>query len=255
MKKTLIALMALAGVACGASSSSYNELTSSLKTGMMYAWDFNAGSAITFQATGASDITNANNSTVNEGTTYAELVGSNCMHNKQGLTGFSDGDFTVSIDVMDLGPNNWYNVLTLGNDSNNLIQVQLTNGGDLMFYNAMDDGQLQSTDTGIDGDAQTWSTVTIVSDSTNGNLSLYVDGSQKASAGDWDAGELTTLSVGYACIGNDQRIMTDGYIDNLYIWNRALNASEVSALIIPEPATATLSLLALAGLAARRRRK
>lgn len=35
----------------------------------------------------------------------------------------------------------------------------------------------------------------------------------------------------------------------------ALTASEVKALTVPEPATATLSLLALAGLAARRRRK
>ena len=33
------------------------------------------------------------------------------------------------------------------------------------------------------------------------------------------------------------------------------NAGTVSITLVPEPATATLSLLALAGLAARRRRK
>ena len=49
--------------------------------------------------------------------------------------------------------------------------------------------------------------------------------------------------------------MGDGYIDNLYVWNRALGTTEVKALVVPEPATATLSLLALCGLAARRRRK
>ena len=43
--------------------------------------------------------------------------------------------------------------------------------------------------------------------------------------------------------------------DNITFWNKALSDSEVSGLVIPEPTTATLSLLALAGLAARRRRK
>ena len=43
--------------------------------------------------------------------------------------------------------------------------------------------------------------------------------------------------------------------DNITFWNKALSDSEVSGLVIPEPTTATLSLLALAGLAARRHRK
>ncbi len=54
--------------------------------------------------------------------------------------------------------------------------------------------------------------------------------------------------------------------DDLAFWNRALNEEEVAFLaagnlangntkLVPEPTTATLSLLALAGLAARRRRK
>lgn len=251
MKKTILTLIALAGGACGASS--YSELSTSLKAGMMYAWDFNDGSAITFKAPGAANLTNENNSTVNTGTTYAELVGQNCIFNNDGLTGFSNGDFTVSIDVMGLGPKSWNNVLTLGNNSSQLMQVQLSENGDLIFYNAMGGGLLQSTDTGINGYAETWSTLTIVSDSTNKTLSLYVDGSILASASGWDAGELKTLSVGFNSKGSN-RIMTDGYIDNLYVWNRALSATEVQALI-PEPTTATLSLLALCGLCARRRRK
>ncbi len=53
-----------------------------------------------------------------------------------------------------------------------------------------------------------------------------------------------------------------GAIDGVYIFDEALTASDIKTLSaqaiaasVPEPATATLSLLALAGLAARRRRK
>ncbi len=49
------------------------------------------------------------------------------------------------------------------------------------------------------------------------------------------------------------------YVDSFCVSNAALNATAdgigMAARIIPEPTTATLSLLALAGLAARRRRK
>jgi uncharacterized protein (TIGR03382 family) len=46
-------------------------------------------------------------------------------------------------------------------------------------------------------------------------------------------------------------------VDSVYLVGSVLTASEVQSIhqSIPEPATATLSLMALAGLAARRRRK
>ncbi len=47
--------------------------------------------------------------------------------------------------------------------------------------------------------------------------------------------------------------LTTSTVDNVTTYT--LNARAVSTAVIPEPATATLSLLALAGLAARRRRK
>ncbi len=50
----------------------------------------------------------------------------------------------------------------------------------------------------------------------------------------------------------------DGVVEHVLAFNRALTVDEITAVsiyVIPEPATATLSLLALAGLAARRRRK
>ena len=51
-------------------------------------------------------------------------------------------------------------------------------------------------------------------------------------------------------------IVGDASYGTIAITNRTLTTSkEIAGLAIPEPATATLSLLALAGLAARRRRK
>lgn len=49
-------------------------------------------------------------------------------------------------------------------------------------------------------------------------------------------------------------------VTSAYVYNKALGTSDATSLtktlaVIPEPATATLSLLALAGLCARRRRK
>ena len=257
MKKTIIALIALAGGACGASS--YSELSTSLKEGMMYAWDFNSGSAITFKASSATDITNANNSTVNKDTTYAELVGSNCIHSNGGLTGFSSGDFTVSIDVMGLGTAAWKTLLyldTSASTNGGSMQLQIGGSENLVFFNSIhkESDLLTSTNLGISAASTTWSTVTIVSDSTNSTLTLYVDGNVIKSATGWSAGELKSLSIGYSVKG-EPRIMGDGYIDTLYVWNRALGTTEVKALVVPEPATATLSLLALCGLAARRRRK
>lgn len=51
------------------------------------------------------------------------------------------------------------------------------------------------------------------------------------------------------------RIFPEAEISNVTLWNKTLTATEVKGLMIPEPTTATLSLPALAGLAARRRRK
>lgn len=54
--------------------------------------------------------------------------------------------------------------------------------------------------------------------------------------------------------GNGANAASTNY-DNILVYNRALSASEMKALIVPEPTTATLSLPALVGPAARRRHK
>lgn len=69
----------------------------------------------------------------------------------------------------------------------------------------------------------------------------------------WSAmGDITSISV-------DKNVVTQAYAFDGHITNTsayALNEAAIAAsLSIPEPTTATLSLLALAGLAARRRRR
>jgi hypothetical protein len=90
-----------------------------------------------------------------------------------------------------------------------------------------------------------------------------------------NTGEITTLGTATVNTGwtftsisaaEINRSNTDGvytYVDNAFVYNgswtsedlRTVTNTNLKALIVPEPTTATLSLLALAGLAARRRRK
>ena len=73
------------------------------------------------------------------------------------------------------------------------------------------------------------------------------------------AGGLKSASAGEAALTFDDSVLTSYYF-NEYMGGKeadlkALSATVATTAPIPEPTTATLSLLALAGLAARRRRK
>ncbi len=75
---------------------------------------------------------------------------------------------------------------------------------------------------------------------------LHVQDARLRGSGQW-----TTLTVNSA--------LTSA-LDSLFVFNNTVETTGLvsisrDALTVPEPATATLSLLALAGLAARRRRK
>lgn len=108
----------------------------------------------------------------------------------------------------------------------------------------------------IQRDSYTNITVTMAVSETDSSLttvSVYFDG-QKLLTAD------TTLSLDSLSSLQFANANTAGSFDNLQIYNTALNDAEVGMLasnptgILPEPATATLSALALAGMAIRRRR-
>ncbi len=108
-----------------------------------------------------------------------------------------------------------------------------------------------------------WTTLTLVGSvsptaASTLILDFYVNGLHKGTSTTASATNITgnnainNMQFGY--FGTAANSAPTNY-DNILIYNRALTASEVKALTVPEPTTASLSLLALAGLAARRRRK
>ena len=114
-------------------------------------------------------------------------------------------------------------------------------------------------------DTSSWYTVALTA--KNGNLTLSVLDSTASliattTVTSQYTGSLNSVS-GYA----NYKFVSHSYIDNLAIYDDALTTEQLATLTkyevangtmlqtIPEPATATLSLLALAGLAMRRRRK
>lgn len=89
-------------------------------------------------------------------------------------------------------------------------------------------------------------------------LTLYYNGAQVATgtlgAINCTAQPLDTFALGGRNIGVGNA--TDFSFSNVQLYSGVLSATQISQLsVVPEPTTATLSLLALAGLAARRRRK
>ena len=262
MKKTLIALMALAGVAM-ADSIGYNSMTESQKEGVVLAWDFSSGSGSTVAGSGVT-----NNFVLNEDG-YAVINGNGCPWTNSLTSSFANGNFTLSFDVNGFKANNWQTLVALysvgGHGDGKSLQIGVTPTGELSLFNEVGGAAgFASIDTagnlgtGLFSGFTGASTITIVSDMTDTKtLSLYVDGEFTASHANWTASTnqaLMGLQIGATFGGG--RGFPEATISDITLWNKALSTSEIQGLmVVPEPTTATLSLLALAGLAARRRRK
>jgi hypothetical protein len=92
-----------------------------------------------------------------------------------------------------------------------------------------------------------------VEGSSNALVSVYLDDKLATSAEMW-GGWRTSDSVSANLLTGFGRAGVAAVVSQVSYYNGALTQAQISQLI-PEPATATLSLLALAGLAVRRRRK
>lgn len=123
-------------------------------------------------------------------------------------------------------------------------------------------GTTKSTD--ITSTSLDWTTITMVGTTSASNdntlsLELYANGVSQitlnvSKATNWvnDNNGKFNFQFGYYADSSKNSTFD---VDNVLIYNKALTAAEVNAITVPETTTATLSLLALVGLAAQMRRR
>ena len=256
MKKTIIALIALTGMAA-AESLDYHDYAnvtpeSSYLTDLYTVWDFdgtagNNASKVGGSNGGYNDTPKIAYETGNTTDGYGVV---NETAGRLYKSGMELRDFTISVDV---------NTMTVGH----LLTLQ-DSSSKFIYLTSSDTTPLTLTYDGIEGSVESnvnptsesatldWTTITLTRSSDV--LTLYVNGVSQGTLTGGSA-SISALQLGNRYGGGDPVAPINATIDNLTVWNRALTSDEVKGLIIPEPTTATLSLLALTGLAARRRRK
>ncbi len=222
----------------------------------VYSWSWSEEDGATVDADGWTSFN------YTEGNDYATFDSSSNAVYKRGITDVT-GSFTFTLDLRNpsataSGSSAWKAYFTLyatgaTTVSSPYIYLTQDNSGQLYLYqyNAFGGNTVfQPIDLGVTLSATEWTTVTLVSDLENDTFSVYVNGEEKASFEGWtiEAG-LGGVQFGKAFGGTSNRpVVGTVEVNNIAIYNSAVYS-------VPEPATATLSLLALAGLAARRRRK
>ena len=252
MKKTLIALLSLSGVAFSATVGEIDTTDATLKS----YFNFDEGNtrtagSLTWQER---PVWNADG--------YGVSTATNAHPYTTGAGLKASTGFTVSFDI-----NNAQNGTLLSMTTGNMSQawrslsITMTDGTVSAQFHGNTAGAVTYA---IANPDVTWTTLTLVGSATGNTLALdfYVDGNyigtnSTNNASNFVGEIINKMQFGYF---GDSSKSAPTNIDNILVYNRALTADEVMALTVepttvPEPATATLSLLALAGLAVRRRRK
>ena len=234
MKKTIIALLALAGVAMAAD------------TGTLTLTNTTASDTITTTISDNSTDWLKEAITLDGNATIDILANGGNTYTPTDLAGYAIGDtnvgnggsyvYSVSFTVNEDAP-----ALTLTSISADFI-IQSAGGGGQGARWATYNWQFISGETTLVdyASADYWS---CASSQSTGELAMDFG----SNAVDLAAGKTYTLNLKITGVNNSKDVVdaNGGFV----------HVGSISASIIPEPTTATLSLLALAGLAARRRRK
>lgn len=265
MKKTIIAIMALAGVASadtlidlgfdlGLSDScvytDYNNGTTNEEASFIASELVGYGSAIDFDKSGAITLS---------GDAYKSIV-----------TGANGSDFSI---VTTVKFDSWAEYTSGGSVENRLFICgsgsENTHGIGWTVANGVmgitTKGKAHNPITLAAGTPalklDTWYTLALTYDAETGSALFYTNGELVGSLALKSAAVATpdgNFTVGGGRTGASQALW-DGAMADFKLYDTTLSADQVAAfgapVQIPEPTTATLSLLALAGLAARRRRR
>lgn len=248
MKKTLIAMMALVGVATA-------DTTSVLSDAYIGFSDFASGKAdygtqidnITVSKTGA--VTTLSGVTFDTASTTFENNSTNNNRDSFTITLVLDASKIGSVEEFTSLAAGYYSAngaIGIGVGADNNFRPQW--GTDKYENNTM--GSVPATGT----ITLTYAVGNVYADDTkSGGSRLYLNDETTFYTN-------TGLKSGGQTYSSIQINNLNNAVKQVYVHNRCLSASEVGTLMteikaIPEPTTATLSLLALAGLAARRRRK
>ena len=251
MKKTLIALFALGGMAMALDTPSpiaeWNDFSS--MTSNDYTISTSGNSRVSdniLYVSGAANGT-ANIDLTGKGLTFAN--GLSVAMLVSDVKDGTSGKYPTGLLSFMSNSENFYALAGIGLTSNDNMGGFACKGstGNITVTNRADVSVLRES-------TPTMAVATFASNS----FSLYVDGDLVATGvpkGGFSADQvLTKLSFG-SWAGNSGSGVLSEKIYSLAIYDTALTAEQVKSLSIPEPTTGTLSLLALAGLCARRRKK
>ena len=255
MKKTLIALMALAGVA-----SAYDVWTFDATTADKNGTVTTAPITINIEGFGQTSTTAV---TYVDGS-YSYVVAPEGSDFSTG-SGATSNAFTLMTYVN-------FDTITSGTEYFIFGTGETNGGGTAINYIG---GQLSlsqktkshNTTTGVSLEADTWYHIALAYDGSDNSMDVFVNGELQKSitlTGDYVAPSNSKIYFGAGSTNGGQDDFAGSIAQFQIVQGVALGASDIKAIAIPaapetpsvpEPATATLSLLALAGLAARRRRK
>ena len=249
MKKTLLVITALAGISEGAD---YTALYTGADVQTTTAFGFsseNASVAITLDVDALKECLNS--TWVNGTATVTSIVK---------MTGTWNGDGNidgyVGIDINGSSTSKYGTFYGEGGSPSKNIHARA------IKFDGLSEQVKFNSSTNWDN----FESITLVLTYDNNSiLSAYytaalADGSSSVLSGSTSSILFTIDTVGRTDLMMDSVTVNTDLVKAVAIYNSALSADEAKAvgvnmLTIPEPTTATLSLLALAGLAARRRRK
>lgn len=256
--KKIFALLATVSVSvASAASLSYDELPDTLKgasSGLVYANSFNGTTTASINSAGLPT------GFVSGTTLSTGLVGNDVNSTPWSSSLTLSSSFTISFDLVSFSGANWADVVSMNSSSN--LAIEKNDNNEMYLY--VGNGFAGSTASGLNirlgelGDV-VGTSLTVVVDAKSKNITAYSNFEKIGSvtlpfAEGVSMNSLTAIQFGAGYGGYHTANSVE--LDNLYVWNKAFTAAEVKSLTaVPEPTTTTMSLLALAGIVAWRRRR